>query len=60
MVDAEGHGPVSGDMASLLLGLDGVAMVACEHDEEANLVLALVTASDQARCTPRSGRGTTS
>jgi hypothetical protein len=47
-------------MASLLLGLDGVAMVACEHDEEANLVLALVTASDQARCTPRSGRGTTS
>jgi transposase len=40
---------------TLLFGLEGVEVVAVAPDEEANPLLALVTAAEQARCCPGCG-----
>lgn len=48
------------DTATLLLGLDGVVVCDADADDDGNLIFALVTACEQARCCPgcgqRSGR----
>ena len=46
---------MSDDAATLLLGLDGVAVAGAEQDPDGNLILALVTSCEDARCCPGCG-----
>lgn len=55
MIDGEGYRLVFDDTASLLLGLEGVAVEGAARDDEHGLVLALVTACEEARCCPSCG-----
>ena len=56
--EAEGHG-LDEDTATLLLGLEGVAVAEAALDEAGNPVLALVTAWRDARCCPSCGMRST-
>jgi len=47
------------DTATLLLGLEGVAVAGAALDEAGNPVLALVTARQDARCCPSCGTRST-
>lgn len=47
------------DTATLLLGLDGVAVTGAEPDADDRLILALVTTCEDARCCPQCGQRST-